>query len=123
MALFRKVCDDKFHRVENSHYTWCSFIEFFAKAKFQQAEINEIISFCNTDLITKKPDAGCGKSSSSESGNCWHPWIIPATYMSFIYQLQQLAFTHNRIGHIEPGKFILVRRKNIQVFNEPVIEW
>lgn len=42
--------------------------------------------------------------------------------MLFFHQLQQFAFTHHRIGHVQACKFILAGRENAQFFDQPVVE-
>src|SRR6185437_14035193 len=42
--------------------------------------------------------------------------------MTFIDQLQQLAFAHHGIGEVESRKFILPRREDAQLLDEPVVQ-
>lgn len=42
--------------------------------------------------------------------------------MALIHQLDQLALAHDRVGHVEPCKFILMRRIDPELFDEPVVQ-
>ena len=62
-------------------------------------------------------------SAPAQSGEGRHARVIPAADMSFLYQLQQLALAHHRIGQIEPGKLDLLRMAGTgELFQKPVVE-
>ena len=81
--------------------------QVFAGAKFQQGYIDQIIPFGNPDAGAEFPDGFRGVPTSAQSGDGWHPGIVPPVYMLFIDQLQELALAHDGVGEVETGKFIL----------------
>ena len=77
------------------------------EAVFKQRNVNYIIPFGNTDLISKIPDGLRCEASSPQAGNGWHPGIIPAINISIFNQFQELSLAHDCIAEVEPGKFYL----------------
>ena len=51
-----------------------------------------------------------------------HPRIVPAVHMSVLHQRQQLALAQQRVGEIQPVELELLRRKDAELLDEPVVQ-
>ena len=69
---------------------------------------NKVFSFCNTNAITKIADTFGRVTTAAHATDSWHSGIVPPGYMFLIHQLQELTFTHDRIGHVQTRKLVLM---------------
>ena len=51
-----------------------------------------------------------------------HARIVPTGYASFLDELAQLALAHHGVGQPEPVEFDLLRRKNPELLDKPVVK-
>ena len=90
---------------------------------FEQANINQRIGFCNTRSLDEVQNCRRRITAAAQTAQSGHTRVVPALYMVFKHQLTQIALGHNRIGHIQAGKFALlgVVRQRAVVHN-PLIQ-
>ena len=62
--------------------------------------------------VAAAPDARDGR----------HARVVPAAHAAFLHQLQQLALAQQRVGDVQPVELDLLRGKDAQLLDEPVVE-
>src|SRR6187200_548991 len=85
---FRVIRDNNFYRIKNHHSSQCDPVQMFTKAKLKQANIDNILSFCNSNSITELTNAFRRISAATKTTDGWHPRVIPTGNIIFIHQLQ-----------------------------------
>ena len=93
-----------------------------AHAEFQHAYVHNVLPLGYTYGIAKLAERLCGITSPAHTADGRHTGVVPAAYMLFVYQLQQLALAHYRIGKVATGKLVLLGREYPQLLYEPVIQ-
>ena len=94
----------------------------FSYTKFEQTQVDKVVAFCDTDLITKFADGfGC-ITSPSHRADGRHTRIVPALHNIFGYELQQFSLAHNGVRHVQSRKLILLRWIDLEFFNKPIVQ-
>src|SRR6185503_2399056 len=117
----RIIRKNNFQRIKYYHTSLCHLIQMLTNAEFKQAEIRKVFSFGDPYPFTKITNTFRRVTPASHPADRRHTRIIPPFHVLVIYQLQQFSFTHYCIGQIATGKFILMRRIYLELFNKPVI--
>ena len=116
------IINDQFHGIENGHHAAGGFIQVFAEAEFQQAQVDEVLPLGDADAVAEIADGGGGVSLAAEGADGGHAGVVPSRNMSFVHQLQQAALAHHGIGHVEACELVLVRGEYLQFLDQPVVQ-
>src|SRR5690606_14841269 len=109
--------------IENNHAAEGDLVQVFTHAEFKKPDVDDIIPSRYPDLFAEVAYALRCIPPSPHTAYGRHAGVVPTGDMTFIDQLEQLAFAHNGVVHIKPGKFVLFRGIDLQLLNEPVIQF
>src|ERR1700721_1822139 len=97
-------------------------VQIFADEVFEHRKLDGTVSLGDANRATEITHRLGRISPPPDAAKRGHARIVPPAYPPFLHQLQQLAFTQQRVGEVEAVKFNLPRRKNPQLFDEPVVK-
>src|ERR1041384_1253512 len=98
------------------------FIQVFTQKMFQHRQLDAAVGTRNTDRSHKISNRLRRISTAAEARKRRHAWIVPATNVAFFDELAQFALAHHGVSQAQAVEFNLLRRKNIELLDEPTID-
>jgi len=102
------IFDHHLQGPQHPHDPRCPAVEVFADAVLQQGDVHRGIGLGHTDALAKIADRLRGVAPAPQPGDSGHARIVPALYVAFVDQLDQLALAQHHKGQIQAGEFVLV---------------
>ena len=97
-------------------------VEVLAQEVLQHRQLDGAVGFGRADGGAEIAN-GLGRvAASPQPGERRHARIVPTAHMAILDQLQQLSLTQQRVGNVQSVKLDLLRRENVQLLNEPVVQ-
>src|SRR4051812_19067243 len=122
VLIFWIVVDNDLQWTQDCHGTWRAFVQILSNEMFQHGEFEDAVTLGNANGCAKISNGLGRESAPANAHQRRHSWIVPAAYVTLLYQPEQLALAQQSVGEIQPVKFDLLRRENPQLLDEPVVE-
>src|SRR5512133_906633 len=122
LVIFWIVIDNDLQWTQDGHGAWRTFVQILSNEMFQHGEFEDAVTLGNPNGCAKISNGLGRESAPANSHQRRHSWVVPAAYVTLLYQPEQLAFAQQSVGEIQPVKFDLLRRENTQLLDEPVVE-
>src|SRR5690606_37667898 len=119
---FRIVGDDEPEWVEHDHPALGDLVQVFANAKFQQADIDNVIASCHPHPVAKVADTFRRITAAAHPAYGRHTRVVPSADVAFVYQAEKLTLGHDRVVHVESCELILPGGIDIELLYEPVVQ-
>ena len=85
---FIPIGKNQLHWIENRHSAVCFGFEVFSQATFEGAVVNPTITFGNANAFGKQLQTLWGVTTTTQTHNSGHTWIVPAVNFVFVDQLR-----------------------------------
>ena len=121
---FGIICQHDFDGPEHGEPPCGYAIKFVAHGMFQQRHIGHARILRDADVVGERAQHAGRHTTPAQAGNRDHARVVPPAHQFFIDELDQFALADDRVGQIEPRKFILMwtRLRKFQRVEDPVIK-
>ena len=120
--VLRVIIDNHFQRPQHRHHPSSVLVQIFAHEVLEHRQLDHAIGFRSPDRPAKIANGIRGISATADADQRRHTRVVPATYVPLLHQLQQLALAQECVGEVQPVELNLLRRKNSQLLDEPVVQ-
>src|SRR5690606_14906942 len=108
--------------VEHDYPALGDLVQLFANAKFQQADIDNVIAACHPHPVAKVADTFRRITAAAHPAYGRHTRVVPSADVAFVYQAEKLTLGHDRVVHVESCELILPGGIDIELLYEPVVQ-
>jgi hypothetical protein len=120
--VFGVIVDHDTQRVKHRHDARSALVEIVTDAELQQRHVDSAVALGNADTLAKVLDRLGRVTAPAQTRKRRHARVVPAAYMAFLDELQELSLAHHRIGHVEPRELDLPRMVDRELVEKPVVE-
>ena len=120
-ALF-PVVNHQLNRVNHGHVAVRAAVQVVADAPFEQREVDDVVALGHAHLLRKGADALRRIAAAAQTADGRHARVVPAVHIAVLHEFQHLTLAHHGVGEVQAREFVLVRREDLQFFDEPVVE-
>jgi len=122
-VVFVHVGQDDFDGAQDGHDAWGDFVEVFAEAEFEEADVGEAVEFGDADAFAEGADGFGGVAAAAVSGNGGHAGVVPAGNEFFFDELEEFALAHDGVAEVEAREFDLLRVAGcLEGIQKPIVE-
>src|SRR6185503_1298959 len=97
-------------------------VQVFANEVLERRELHCVVGLGNAEASAKVSQRFWRITAPSQARQRRHARVLPAAHPAFLHKSQQLALAQQRVSQIQPVELELPRRKNAELFDEPVIK-
>ena len=98
--------------------------QVFADKVFEELHFDDGIPLRDADCFAKCAQSFRREPAAAQSFERRQAWIVPSVDQLALDEIEQFALAHDRKGHIQPGKFDLLRPlRRLALSHDPVIQW
>ena len=120
---FGVVVDHQLDRVQHRHAAGCRQLQLSPQHGFQLAHVHKAVCLGDAGPPHELKNARRGVAAAAQAGQGRHAGVVPAVHDALFHQLAQVALAHHGVGHVQAGKFPLLRELAAeQVFDHPVVQ-
>ena len=119
---FRIVINHDLQRPQHSHDARGIFIQVFADEVLKHGQLDDAVGLRHADRSTKVADGFGSIAAAADARERRHAGVVPSAHTFLMHQLQQLALAQQSVRKIEAVKLDLLRGKDAQLLDEPVVE-
>ena len=117
------VFDNQFHRVDNGHRARGVFVKIFANAGFKGGHLDGVVLLGHADAFAELTNRGCSVTTTTQTRDGWHTWVIPALNVLVGHQQVQLTLGHHGVFQIQTRELVLAwMHRNGDVIQHPVVQ-
>ncbi len=121
-AIFGKIRDDDFQRIQHSHDAGGTRVQIFADAMFEQRHVDHAFLFRDTDSLCEIAHGFRRITPAAQSGDRRHARVVPPVNDILLHEEEQFPLAHHHVRNVEACKFDLLRMVNAELVDIPVIE-
>src|SRR6185503_1054255 len=111
---FRVVFDDELHRIEHGDAARGDLVQMLAHAVLENREFDPRIGLRHADALGEETEALGGKAAPARADERGHARVVPAFYMLFFDELDELSLREHDVGEVEPCELDLLRKRALQ---------
>ncbi|MNC04137.1 hypothetical protein D3C75_515700 [compost metagenome] len=97
----REVFNDNFYRIQNRHRTRRVLVQVVTDTRFQGSHFNGVVLLGHTNALTEFTNRSGSVTTTTQTRDGRHTWVIPTLYNLLSHQLVQLALGHDGVFEIQ----------------------